>query len=142
MKPAELAHMGKRSCAAAVSRPPTGVAATPRQPCNSGMLRMFHKSRKFSNSWSCHRITTVLSCHSETGAHTGRGNPFPKVPSEEGAPPEGLWGILCTEVASPVGNGFIRSTPTAVILSEAQRSRRILAPSCCEDPSTGYARSR
>ena len=53
---------------------------------------MFHKSRKFSNSWSCHRIATVLSCHSETSAHTGRGNPFPKAPSDEGAPPEGRWG--------------------------------------------------
>ncbi len=31
VKPAELAHMGKRGCAAAVSRPPTGTAATPRQ---------------------------------------------------------------------------------------------------------------
>ena len=57
VKPAELAHMGKRSCAAAVSagRPPV-----PQRPhgnsCNSGMLRMFHKSRKFAIRWMCHRM--------------------------------------------------------------------------------------
>ena len=84
--------MGKRSCAAAAKPAAHRTAGYPRQPCNRGMLRMFHKSRKFSNSWSCHRIATVLSCHSETSAHTGRGNPFPKAPSDEGASPEGRWG--------------------------------------------------
>ena len=185
--------MGKRSCAAAAKPAAHRTAGYPRQPCNSGMLRMFHKSRKFSNSWSCHRIATVLSCHSETSAHTGRGNPFPKAPSDEGAPPEGRWGrektislppspavtppsseggigsadchglrtvqrpvptasrndsggterppclkgappegrwgILCAEVASPVGNGFIRSVLTAVILSKPRSGTPIWLPS-------------
>ena len=57
VKPAELAHVGQArlygSCEA--GRPPV-----PQRPhsvsCNSGMLRMFHNSRKFAIRWMCHRM--------------------------------------------------------------------------------------
>ena len=59
---AELAHNGQaKLCGSCGNRPPTGAAATPRRSCNSGMLRMFHKSRKFAIRWMCHRIS--VPCH-------------------------------------------------------------------------------
>ena len=59
VRPAELAHNGQaKLCGSCESRPPTGAAATHGNSCNSGMLRMFHKSRKFAICWSCCRIAT------------------------------------------------------------------------------------